>query len=144
MVYLGLASAEEPGSGPVDLSKAGRLKDVAFRPGLNSEWVITTLQTISPRYRSLQQISIYVPQEWGSAVQEGSATVWDITTENPGTKWLDLDRLLVQFWESRSIRPMLVCPLTEYYTRESRDWCRHLFPELTRKRIVLVTGCRYT
>ena len=129
-------SADEPRPGPIDLSRAKKLKDVVFRPGLISEWVITSLGTISSRHRDLQQISIHIPDIWSYAVQEDGVTLERVLEANSDTKWLDLDRLLVQFWESRSIRPKVVCNLTELEKKEGRDWGGHLFPELTRRGII--------
>ena len=53
-------------------------------------------------------------------------------------QWLDLDRLLVQFWESRSIRPTVI-----YTTPEGgeqymcvKDWVRCLLPGVTGREVV--------
>jgi len=49
---------------------------------------------------------------------------------------LDLDRLLVEFWESRSIRPRLGCLRLEE-ERERVEYCiRCLFPETMERGIV--------
>ena len=59
--------------------------------------------------------------------------------DNPGTQWLDLDRLLVQFWVSRSIRPKIVYPGNA--TEIMKDWIVCLLPEITKRGIVdLVKG----
>ena len=44
---------------------------------------------------------------------------------------MDLDRLLVQFWDSRSIRPKVV---TE--KKGKRDWAGYLLPEITKRGII--------
>ena len=52
-------------------------------------------------------------------------------------RWSDLDRLLVGFWESRSIRPKVMCPQprTEDEGRVG-DLAEYLLPELTRRGIM--------
>ena len=59
----------------------------------------------------------------------------------PGTRslrWPELDRFLVQFLESRTIRVTAVYPPPnpKYGTKEMENWARYLFPESTRKGIV--------
>jgi len=56
-------------------------------------------------------------------------------TEPEGQQWHDLDRLLVQFWTSHSIRPEIL-----YKAREGRedirDYVTSLLPELTGRGLV--------
>jgi hypothetical protein len=47
-------------------------------------------------------------------------------------QWLDLDRLLVQLWESRSIRPNLV-PVEK---PDAGDQMRYLLPEITGRVVI--------
>jgi hypothetical protein len=71
----------------IDLSKATKLKDVAFR--LNSwtiGWVVTPLQTAS-KHRDLQHILIDAPR--GMDLRGGDEIY---------RQWSDLDHLLAQFW----------------------------------------------
>ena len=119
---------------PVDLSKAIKLKEVMFRCGLSGEWVTTTLETITSRHQYLQQISIRILRVRRYA-QEGDFAIDWIERAYPVTWWSDLDRLLVQFWDSRSIRPKVLLPPTRKEVG-MKDWGEHLFPELTRRGVV--------
>ena len=117
----------------VDLSKAIKLKDVVFQPGLERvEWVIKALQTITPEHRDLLQLTIDIPLNLTVAgfVANGEEAVG----EQAHGQWLDLDRLLVQFWESRSIRPKVV------YTMGfgMRDFVESLLPEITKRGVANV------
>jgi hypothetical protein len=47
-------------------------------------------------------------------------------------QWLDLDRLLVQFWESRSIRPRVVCSMEQ----NRSDCVGCLLPEITKRGLI--------
>jgi hypothetical protein len=81
----------EPGS--VDLSKATKLKDVVFRPGMRRvKWVVKALQTITPKHRDLRQLIIDIPHNCifagpGDNDEEGFG-------EPVHGQWPDLDRLL--------------------------------------------------
>lgn len=123
----------ERGAASVDLSKAKRLKDVVFRPGSGSrnvEWVNMALQTITPEHRDLQRISIRLSYLtlFGANVDGGQ--------EATSRQWSDLDHLLVQLWNSRSIRPRVVCtrPEGEVGDVETRIGC--LLPEMTKRGVV--------
>lgn len=59
---------------------------------------------------------------------------------NPGMRWPDLDRLLVQIWESHSIRTRVVQSGT--VTEGAEDWVEHLMPESVKRRIVDFAGER--
>ena len=106
---------DEDGTAFLDLSKLTKLKDVAL--GFTDIQRITmTLQTAEST--NLEQIAIRLHLST------------DFTTENEESayqKWQDLDRLLLQFWISRSIRPKIgywgKCYLVELAPR--------LLPELT-------------
>ena len=138
---LELPPADEPlRPSPVDLSKAMRLKDIGFRPGSNSEWVAATLETVPPQNRDLRHISVQVPDVWSCVIHEDGNTVERVVETDYGSKWLDLDRLLVRFWESRSICPKIVHLLTGDKKTEMRDRSGHLFPELMRRGIVDLVG----
>jgi hypothetical protein len=124
-VFLG-----EPGSASVDLSKATKLKDVLFQ--LNSwsvRWVITALQTISPKHRDLQQITIWLSHYLTGTLGVGTNIRRAIGEVN-FRQLLDLDRLLVQLWESYSIRPKAVVSTIEAVCVE------YLLPEMTKRGIV--------
>ena len=81
-----------------DLSKATKLKHLKFmrrRTRSILQWITMTLQTV--KSENLQSITIY-PQDPGPETVE----------EEAYQEWQDLDRLLVQFWTSPSIRPRVV------------------------------------
>jgi hypothetical protein len=91
----------------VDLSKATKLKDVGFRPGPQRiEWVTAAPQTTTPKHQDLRQITIHIP--YGLTLTGISANIGQPIAKVRYEQWLDLDRLLVNLWESRSIRSKLV------------------------------------
>jgi hypothetical protein len=98
---------DESKSTSIDLSKATKLKRVEFQPtSWTVQWIIVALQTITPKHRDFRQIAIHVleylvPGGVGANVEQ------TIGEANYG-QWLNLDRLLVQVWESRSIRPRVI------------------------------------
>ena len=105
----------------LDLSRATNLKKIVFRFGRPSVlWVVMALQTV--KSKNLQHITIH--QVTGSyrslGVEEGLLP-----------EWQDLDRLLVQFWISHSIRPKLVDSMTHL-----RGLTPTLFPESTRRGLI--------
>jgi len=84
--------------------------DVAFRyESQNIDWITKTLQTITPEHRDFRQITIFIPC---------LLTVFNVNVGVNGPslddaiarQWLDLDHLLFRFWETRSIRPRVLCP----------------------------------
>jgi len=122
----------EPGL--LDLSTATNLHNLVFRPKfLDAEWITIALQTITSEHRDLQQILIHLPYSLTMFGMDVGRFVGEATCRG----WLDLDRLLVQLWESCSVCPKLECvrlgltwwPGTKYYIG-----C--LFPEMTKRGIV--------
>jgi hypothetical protein len=113
-----------------------KLKEVAFR--LNSwsiQWVITALQTTTPEHRDLQQIMIHIP--YYLTVVKVFADVRRAIGEAGYGQWLDLDRLLVQLWESRSICPKAVVRATQAKEKkDTRDCVARLLPETTKRGII--------
>ena len=114
----------------IDLSKATRLRVARFDSAhMDTMWIVTALQTITSRHGDLRQIVI---------------DIYDPTFRDPGTdirqmvgeavygEWLDLDRLLVQFWELRSIRLKIVYIMTSEDIEEAVDCVLCLLPEMTR------------
>ena len=118
------------GSASIDLSKVTKLKDVVFRPKPRwIGWVITALQTITPEHQDLRRITIYIPHYLTLAV--ALTNLRQTIGETDCEKWLDLDRLLVQFWEARSIRPKIV-----FQTDEGMGDIGCLLPEITKKGVI--------
>ena len=80
---------------PLDLSKLAKLKEVVLGCGGPSvQWIVITLQTAESI--NLEQITI----RWSTASGTSIA-------ESVHREWQDLDRVLLQFWISRSIRPKI-------------------------------------
>jgi hypothetical protein len=126
-LYLGVA-----GPTSIDLSKATQLKDVAFQPATwNVQWVIAALQTITLRHRNLRHITIKVSY-YLTLVRYFKNIRQGIGEANCG-QWLDLDRLLVQLWESHSVRPNVVCDTAN---RAMNNCVKSLLPEGTKRGIL--------
>ena len=121
----------------LDLSKATKLEHVVFRPAsLTGTWVTMALQTITPKHREPPQISIHVPYD--STLAHLGAHVRRVIGERVFGQWSELDRFLVQFWESCSVRPKVVCTtLKEEKEKENvRGSIKCLLPEMTKGGII--------
>jgi len=124
-----------PASASFSLSKATKLRDAAFRPdSQNIEWVIMALETITPEHQELRQISIYVP--YHLTLYNVGADIRQSLGEKISRRWSDLDRLLVQFWESRSIRPRVGCVRVGEEGQNTEHLIGCLLPETTKRGIV--------
>ena len=99
--------------------------------GINSwhiQWVTTPLQTITFEHRELRQISIQLPYLIFANVRRAIG-------EEAYGRWLDLDRLLVQLWESHSIRPKVIWTGGE---QDAKDCAGFLLPGITRRGIAII------
>ena len=117
----------------LDLSKATKLKHVKFlRTRLISaiHWITTTLRTVESK--SLQSIAIFPSNKKHPETVE----------EEAYQEWQDLDRLLVQFWTSHSIRPQVMY-VAERGRKDLRDDVPNLLPELTRRGLVDLVETRH-
>jgi len=99
----------------LDLSKLTRLK-VVWMSGPSIRWIITTLQTAEST--NLRQIIIQISAPLGAS------------TELFYREWQDLDRLLLEFWTLRSVRPRIEY-MAEKAGCELRELAPRLLPELT-------------
>jgi hypothetical protein len=106
----------------LDLSKATKLKAVVLQcASPNLQWAATTLQTIESE--NLQRITIDMSK------------LENLLKETVHQTWLDLDRLLLQFSESHSIRPEIILSRGRGRT-DFMNLMPILLPELTRRGIV--------
>ena len=122
---------------PINLCKATKLKEVLFRCGSlvhECGWVLSSLKTITADHRDLQQISIRVP--YPSDEGQHRRTMIGGETARPGMRWSDLDRLLVQLWESHSVRLRIVLPWTRDKAR-ANGWAGYLLPETTKRGVII-------
>ena len=122
----------------VDLSRATRLKDVVFRVDLyDVEWITATLQTIPREHHDLQRISIHVP--YYLALFDVGADIGRMIEGEIRGHWLGLDRLLVQLWESRSIRTKFLYVTlreTEQDIQDIRECIEGLLPEMMKRGVI--------
>jgi hypothetical protein len=111
-----------------------------FRPNSWSvEWITTALQTITAKHRDLQQISIrmcypIVHKLSGAGID---ADVREEVGEVGCGEWLELDRFLVQLWESRRIHLMAVLRKGQ----DMRSSIECLLPEITKRGMIDLVEC---
>jgi len=124
-----------PSPASLDLSKATKLRDATFWSGSpRADWITMALQTITPKHREFQQISIYVPY-YLTCFDVGDS-VRRIVGETDYRQWLDLDCLLVHLWESHSIRPRVVCATLGDREQSTKYCVGRLLPKITRRGII--------
>ena len=124
-------SADEESLGSVDLSKATGLRDAVLKWKWAPRWVAATLRTITHNHRNLQQISLETHWDAG-----GSANLMGAMGETAHQGWLELDGVLVQLWESHSIRSELVYIVLGEEGREAKRWIESLLLKSTTRGIV--------
>jgi len=91
------------------------------------------LQTITSDRRDLH-VSIYVP-DYMAYINVDANAEQTIGETNFG-QWLDLDRILVQLWESRSIRIRVIRTSLRSEKHGMRDCIGHLLPEMMRRGMI--------
>ena len=112
-----------------------KLRDAVFRPQSPAvTWITAALQTINTKHRDLQHISIHAPSQFAHI--DPGADIRQTIGEEVYRQWLDIDRLLVQFWESRSIRPEVICAVLRGENQTTRYYMRCLLPEITERGII--------
>ena len=137
---LGVWPAGEPTLNAIDLSTATKLKNVEFRcETFECGWLIMTLETIAPKHRDFQQVTIHIPS-FVSYVSAESLTMAEeewIENASPGVRWSDLDRVLIKLWESHMTRVKVIYPepWISHVGREMKDWAVYLLPESTKRGI---------
>ena len=134
------SSVVDSGQTSIDLSKATKLGDVVFGvKALSVDWVTMTLKTVTSKHRNLQRISIHVPYDF--TLVDACAHVGQTVREVISRPWLDLDRLLVQFWELRSIRPKVILAPKRWMGKQEVEYCVGcLLPEITKRGIINLIG----
>jgi hypothetical protein len=126
----------EQKSPSINLSKVTKLKYVTFQSASQGAgWITATLKTI-PKHRDLHVVKIYLPSYTLTAGDVDNAR--QVFGEANWREWLDLDHLLVEFWESSSLRPRVACPMRAMGRSGTRHCvgCRCLLPEITRRGII--------
>ena len=118
-------------TGSIDISKATKLKDVAFVSNLDPKWIASALRTVTADDRDLQQVSVYTTDGLRNMDNDPS------NQETARAEWLELDSVFIKIWESHSVRPKV-----RYYLPSSMDGemarrsMEGLFPETTKRRVV--------
>ena len=108
---------------PLDLSRLTRLKRIVFGcGGAGVQWITMMLRTAESI--NLEQITISL-----------SILVETPVAESVYWEWQDLDRVLLQFWTSRSIRPKVGYDRGKG-ERDLRELAPRLLPELTSRKAV--------
>ena len=120
----------------INLSRATRLKVAQFWcDQLSAEWIVMALQTITSKHRDLRRISFHIP--YHDTVGAPSTDIRKTVGETAYEQWLDLDRLLVQFWESHLIRPKITYSYgLEDGRKGGMDFVSRLLPEITKRGVV--------
>ena len=86
------------------------------------QWITTTLQTV--KSKNLRSITVCPDHNYPETLGEAARQEWN-----------DLDRLLVQFWSTHSIRPQFMY-VEGRGEKHLRDCVPSLLPELTRRGLV--------
>ena len=123
-------------AGHVDINKATRLTDVAFKCWLRPTWILAALRTITCDHRELKWITLAVLSPQGL---NDHYFVKDVVGEDQG--WLELDRLLAQLGESHSIGVKVLYNIrTDTNGGRERSRMGVLLPEVTTRGIVELVG----
>ena len=126
------------GPNSIDLSKATRLKNSVFRvESQRVDWITMALHTIVPEHRDLQQITICLPYD--PNLSGAGADVGRIAGDLILGQWLELDHLLAQLWESRSMRPKILYFAPRGMEKDVTDCVRCLLPGITEGGIIDLT-----
>jgi hypothetical protein len=117
-----------------DLSIAKKLREVEFcAEDFTTAWVTMTLKTISSEHRDLRRVSIYCFGFPGLGDRGANARV--IVGDALYGHWMDLDRTLIQLWESLAVRAKL-----SYYStgkgKRARKFVECLLPETTKRGMI--------
>ena len=112
-----------------DLSELTKLKNAWFshyRTTQKVQWITATLNTA--KSTNLQEITIQSPYDFVTP-----------TDESVNTSWLDLDRLLIQWFTSRSIRPEIMFQKQGVIFDYEKGVEKRLLPRLTKAKEGFIT-----
>jgi len=119
---------------PLDFSNAYKLKEVVFRvETLSAVWMTLALETITSAHRNFHHISIHITEHIPSIANYASPR--ETFGETFYGQLMNLDRLLVQFWESRGIRPKVGYNVSRRGKGVMFEYIGCLFPEITKRGI---------
>ena len=129
---------DQPSLGPIDLSKATQLKDVKFRWECHPRWAVEALRTVTHDNRNLQQLSLEAGEECHGPRVGGNnpGDPFGHIGESSYQEWLELDSVLVQLWESHSIRPEVEYNVPRWTDEGAGRRMQKLLPEVTARGIV--------
>jgi hypothetical protein len=130
-------------SSAIHLTKATKLKSITIVHYTNPRWVAKTLRAIARSHKDLQRISLHAPflldaPEFNPAKP---ANFRHVMGEAAYAGWLELDRLLIQLWESCSIHPEVHYSTPQSVSEENAIGCmKSLFPEATARGSIRLIG----
>lgn len=117
-----------------------KLKDVTLTC-TNTRWIAAVLRKLKHGHIDLQQITIDIcgllrHPDFDRSIADPRNAIGEETYE----KWLELDHLLAQLWESHSIRLKVLynAPPSMSPVR-ARGWIECLFPEIVERGIAELT-----
>jgi hypothetical protein len=119
----------------IDLSKAPKLKEVAFTlDAFSVTWVAAILRTITSENGDLQEVSFK-----GVAFYHNIDMPADVRThvgDESYREWMDLDCVLVQLWQLHAVHVKIVFN----FVREELSWklIGGLLPETTKREVAIV------
>ena len=122
--------------GSVDFSEVIGLEEVVFRSEeVEDIWAATALKTITSKHTDFRKVSIHVTPIKAFPVGE---SVRETIGEEIYEQWMDLDRVLVQLWETNSIHTQVFYSIDEE-EKDAREHICSLLPEMTKRGIVEMT-----
>ncbi|KAF9786139.1 hypothetical protein BJ322DRAFT_1210669 [Thelephora terrestris] len=105
--YFEIYRKDHSSAASIDLSNATKLREVAFWFDFDANWITHTLKTILPEHGDLRKISIYINRSFDGSADDPVNSKMTFR-EEVHRQWMDLDDLLVQLWESHSVRTKLI------------------------------------
>jgi hypothetical protein len=129
-------------SGLIDLSKATKLKDVAFICEFNPQWIAASLQTITRNHTNLQRVSTAAHDLLYHTYFIGSTPANIIpAAEAIYRGWSELDHILARLWESHSTHLEIRYGIPVLMGAErARRFMESFLPELTKRGLPELIG----